>query len=101
MSIRRLALVCGLELGHNVRRPLYWILILIVVLMSWGLSTGSVQIRSGDSSVGGTKAWITSEFAMAQIETVLVFVAYSFFLAVAAGMTIIQDDEWRVGELLH
>ena len=26
---------------------------------------------------------------------------YGFFVSVAAGMTVIQDDEWRVGELLH
>ena len=26
---------------------------------------------------------------------------YGFFVAVAAGMAIIQDDEWRLSELLH
>ena len=26
---------------------------------------------------------------------------YGFFVAVAAGMTVIQDDQWRLGELIH
>ena len=26
---------------------------------------------------------------------------YGFFISVAAGMTIIQDEEWRLGDLLH
>ena len=26
---------------------------------------------------------------------------YGFFVAVAAGLAIIQDDEWRISELLH
>jgi ABC-type transport system involved in multi-copper enzyme maturation permease subunit len=101
MSVRRLGLVCRLELAHNLRRPLFWIMIGIILLTVWGLSTGKVHIRSGDDTVGGTKAWITSEFAIAQILPVLVFMYYSFFLAVAAGMNVIRDDELRVSELLH
>jgi ABC-type transport system involved in multi-copper enzyme maturation permease subunit len=86
---------------HNFRRPLFWILILIIGLTAWGLSTGRMQIASGDSRVGGTKAWITSEFAAAEMLTLVVFLVYMFFIAVAAGMTIIRDDELKVGELLH
>ncbi len=26
---------------------------------------------------------------------------YGFFVSVAAGMTVIQDDQWRLGELIH
>ena len=31
---------------------------------AWGMSTGLMRIESGDATVGGTKAWITSEFAV-------------------------------------
>jgi ABC-type Na+ efflux pump permease subunit len=51
--------------------------------------------------VGGTKAWITSEFNNAKLFSMIVFLFYSFFLAVAAGMAIMQDDELKVGEVLH
>jgi hypothetical protein len=97
----RLALVCRLELGQNARRPMFWILLLILGLTAYGLSTGAMRIQAGDSTVGGQKAWITSEFAAARVLSVVVFIFYSFFVAVAAGMTVIHDDDLKVGELLH
>ena len=67
----------------------------------WGLSAGAVRIASGDSQVGGNKAWITSEFAVTQVASFLILLLYAFFVAVAAGMSVIQDDENKVGALLH
>lgn len=101
MNAGRFARVAGLDLGHNARRPLVWIFLLILVLMSWGLSSGHVRIASGESVVGGTQAWLTSEFAISQMLSFLVILIYAFFIAVAAGMTVIQDDDLRVGSLLH
>lgn len=101
MSLTRLALVWRLNLGQHLRQWMFWILIAILTLTSYGLSTGKVMIASGDSSVGGTKAWVTSEFEVAMLLAVLAFLIYSFFIAVAAGMSIIRDDELKVGELLH
>jgi ABC-type transport system involved in multi-copper enzyme maturation permease subunit len=93
--------VFRLDFFHSFRRPLYWILLLILALLAWGLSSGHVAVSSGDSRVGGTKAWITSEFALTQLLTIVVFCSYSFFLAVAAGLPIIRDDELKISELLH
>jgi ABC-2 type transport system permease protein len=101
MSLTRLMLVCRMEVGQNARRPMFWILLLILGLTAYGLSSGNMQISSGDSTVGGQKSWITSEFAAALMLTVVVFTFYSFFVAVAAGMTVIHDEELKVGELLH
>jgi ABC-2 type transport system permease protein len=101
MSVARLTQIFRLDFFTNLRRPLYWILILILGLTAWGLSTGTMQIASGDSRVGGTKAWITSEFAVAQMLTMIVFLGYTFFVAVGAGMPVIHDDELKVSELLH
>jgi ABC-type transport system involved in multi-copper enzyme maturation permease subunit len=101
MSLTRLGLVWRLDIGQIVRRPMFWILVLILGLSAYGLSTGKMMISSGDSTVGGQKAWITSEFAAAQMLAIVVFCFYSFFVAVAAGMAIIHDDELKVGELLH
>ena len=101
MSPRRLALVFQRDLYHDLRRPMFWIWIALLLLMAWGLSSGGVRIQSGDSSVGGTKAHITSEFAVAQILTIFTCLIYGFFIAVAAGMSVIHDDECRVGEVLH
>jgi ABC-type transport system involved in multi-copper enzyme maturation permease subunit len=79
---------------------MFWILIVVLALTSYGLSTGHMRISSGESQVGGTKAWITSQFAVTQMFALVVFLFYSFFVAIAAGMAVIQDDEFRVGEIL-
>lgn len=101
MSLKRLALVFRTEVGQNIRRPLFWVLLLIIVLITWGLAQGNVRVATGDSTVGGQKPWITSEFANAQMLCLIVFLLYTFFVAVAAGMGVIHDDELKVGELLH
>ena len=103
MSARRLWLVARHELAFNARRPMFYICLTAIGLIIWGLSTGSVSIiiASGDATVGGKKAFITSEFAAAQILAVTVATLISFFVAAAAGMSVIRDGELRVGELLH
>lgn len=101
MNLRRAGLVLRQDLRENTSRPLFWIWMLLLVLVAWGLSRGDVRIASGDAQVGGTKAWITSQFAMGQMLSMVVFIFYAFFLAVIAGMAIIRDDELKVGEILH
>ena len=63
MSIARLSASFRVEFRYSFRRPLFIALAVILALTAFGLSSGHMQISSGDSSVGGTKAWITSEFA--------------------------------------
>jgi ABC-type multidrug transport system permease subunit len=101
MSVRRLAATFGVEFGHWFRRPLFFFLAAIILLTSWGLSTGNMQISSGDSSVGGTKAWITSEFAQTQMMTYLTLLYFAFFIAAAAGLTLLKDREDKVDVILH
>ena len=101
MSARRLFEVFRQEFLHSLRRPLPWVLFLIVGFLAYEMSTGHASIGSGNSAVGGTKAWITSEFAISQLVAMLVGILYAFFVAVAAGMCVIQDEDRKVGELLH
>ncbi len=100
-SLKRAAAVFRLELAHTLSRPLFLFLVALLLLLSFGMSRGNVTIVSGDASVGGTKAWITSEFAFAFVLSTLVGVIYGFFLAIASGLAVIQDDEWNVSELLQ
>jgi len=101
MSLRRLGATFGVEFAHFLRRPIFVAPVLILLLTAFGLSSGQMQISSGDSSVGGTKAWITSEFAQAQTMTYLVLLIYSFFIAIAAGLSLFKDRESKVDVLLH
>lgn len=101
MNLKRLGASFAVEVRHSFTRPLFWVLALVMILMGWGLSTGSVQISSGDSSVGGTKAWLTSEFAQTQMMSFIVLLLYGFFIAVAGGLTLLNDRESKVDVLLH
>ncbi len=103
MSLRRLGVVARDELRYTVRRPMVWILLVLLVLITWGLSSGNVQIiiASGDATVGGKKAWLTSEFALSQILAITSFLFYLFFASAAAGLTVIRDAEAGVLEILQ
>jgi ABC-type Na+ efflux pump permease subunit len=98
---RRFWTVFSADLAYQVRRPLFVVWALILLLLALGLSTGSMRIQSGDATVGGTKSYVTSEFAVAMEFAVIPLIFYGFFVSVAAGMAIVQDEEWRLGELLH
>jgi ABC-2 type transport system permease protein len=100
-SIRRFRTVFTGDLAYHVRRPLFIVWALILGLAAWGMSSGALRIQSGDATVGGTKAFVTSEFAVAMQFAVVTILFSGFFVAVAAGMTVIQDDQWRLGELIH
>jgi len=101
MSFRRLRATFGVEFAHSFKRPLFIVLALILALSAFGLSSGKMQISSGDSSVGGTKAWITSEFAQTQMMTFIILLYYGFFIAIAGGLTLLRDRETKVDVLLH
>ncbi len=101
MSIGRIWQVARLDMIHNARRFFFWFWLSIIVFLTWGLSSGTTRIGSGDASVGGTEAWMTSEFSVGMQLSMLVLLIYGFFVAVAAGMIIIRDGELGVGEILH
>ena len=100
-SLRRFRTVLVGDLAYHARRPLFIVWALSLVLTAWALSSGGLRIQSGDAAVGGTKAHITSEFAVAQQFAIFTILFYGFFIAVSAGMTVIQDGQWRLEELLH
>jgi hypothetical protein len=101
MSPRRFIACFNIEFLHSFKRPLFIALMLFLALTAFGLSSGSMQISSGDSSVGGTKAWITSEFAQTQTMAYLTLLYYAFFIAAAAGLTLLRDREVKVDVILH
>ena len=93
MSVGRIWQVARLDMVHNARRFFFWFWLTIIIFMTWGLSSGNARIQSGDASVGGTEAWLTSEFAVGTQMSMLPLMIYGFFVAVAAGMLIIRDSE--------
>ena len=69
--------------------------------MASGCRAASWLFRSIDTSLGGGKAWADSEFQTAYVYALISFFMIAFFVAVAAGMPLIRDDEHKVGDLLH
>ena len=101
MSGTRLWEIFRQEIQFHARRPLLWVQLLILGFLTFEISTGHASIGSGDARVGGHKAFINSEFAISQLLIFLGSLIYVFFVSVAAGMSMIRDDEAKVGELLH
>jgi len=101
VSVRRTLAIFRQEVAFHAQRPLLWVLLLILGFMAYAISTGHASIGSGDARVGGHKAFINSEFALTQLLIFLTSLIYVFFLSVAAGMSMIRDDESKVGELIH
>jgi ABC-type transport system involved in multi-copper enzyme maturation permease subunit len=101
VSARRFLEVFQQDLKFHLRRPLFWVLLLILGFLAYSISIGHAQVGSGDARVGGHKAFVNSEFALTQLMIFLTTLIYVFFVSVAAGMSMIRDDEAKVGELLH
>ncbi len=89
------------ELLTGLRRPAYWLLFAILLLMAWGWSEGAVTISSGDSTVGGEQSHVTSVFAQSMIQCIVVMGIGAWFLAIAAGLVVIRDLELQVTEVFH
>ena len=97
----RIWLIAKREIAHNLRRPMFWVWFILFALMIWGLANGNLRIQtSGDSSVGGKKQWLTSEFSFAQLQTAMNLILSGFFVAIGAGLCVIRDDELKVHPLL-
>jgi len=101
VNLRRALEIHRIERRLFFRRPLTWVLLILLFLTAWGLAAGNVSVQSGDSAVGGEKSWMNSEFSLTLFISVIVFLYYSFFVAIAAGMSVIRDEEHKVSELLH
>ena len=71
-SIGRCAVVARRELSAALRRPAYWFLFGVLVLIAWGFSEGAVTISSGDATAGGERSHITSVFAQTMFQSILI-----------------------------
>jgi ABC-type transport system involved in multi-copper enzyme maturation permease subunit len=102
MNAARVRAVVNMDLRFHFTRPLFWILMILLAFSSWGLSSGTMAISTGDSTIGGeSRAWLTSEFSVAFLFPLMTFLLYAFFAAVASGMLVPRDEELGVESLLH
>ena len=89
------------EFLAGLRRPSNWVLLVIVGLMAWLLSDGSVTISTGGSGVGSEQPHVNSVFTQSMIQCVIIMVIAAWFLAISCGMVVIRDLELQVVEVFH
>ena len=90
-----------LELLWSLKRPMYWILIVLIGLFGFLFWQGGITVSTGDSAVGGEKQWVNSEFNIAFLSGIFFLLFYVFFVAISAGMPVIQDEDDKISRLLH
>ena len=100
-GLQRLGAIFGDSLRRAFRGPSLWILLAVLGLLTWSLSTGDTLLSTGAATVGGRHAWITSEFSNAFVFSVVGSSFYAFFASILAGLAVLDDQESRVEELLH
>ncbi|HSF39832.1 MAG TPA: ABC transporter permease subunit [Thermoanaerobaculia bacterium] len=96
----RWATIAGHELRTQLAGPLFWVLVLLVLLVTSTLNPVAM-IPSGDTAVGGVRAFVNSPHALAQTFAIGSFFAYTFFAALMAGLSIVRDDESGIAPLIH
>jgi ABC-2 type transport system permease protein len=99
--MRRAWAVARLELTEAATRPLYLLWALFLGYNAYLMSRASWIYRSIDTSVGTQVSWVNSEFQIAFVFALIVFLMIAFLVALAAGMPSVRDSSTRVDELLH
>lgn len=100
-AVRRLWLVTQLDLRESLLSLFFLFWVLFMAWNSWLLSRGEWFARSNSTSLGGNLAYVNSEFQITYVAAMISFFVLSFFVAIAAGTTLLKDDEHKVGEVLH
>ncbi|MFO0961387.1 MAG: M1 family aminopeptidase [Phycisphaerales bacterium] len=98
--MQRILLLALLELRTAWRRPSVWMLLAILLFLTWGFSTGAVTIRSGGSSSGAERAWLNSQFNLAYGNVMVFTLFYCFFACAMFGSAVSDDDALRVGPII-
>ncbi|MEO8197213.1 MAG: ABC transporter permease subunit [Thermoanaerobaculia bacterium] len=100
MNRSRTAAIAGHEARTQLRSPAFWVLLAILLFLASTLNPVAM-IPSGETAVGGERAFVNSPHALAQSFAIGSFFAYTFFAALMAGFAVIRDDEAQIGDLLH
>lgn len=97
----RFGAVFSTEFQANLKRPFFWVWYALLAVNAFLMSTGNWIIRSVDTSVGTQKSFVNSEFQIAFVFALMPFIMMGIFMAIAAGTTILRDEQWRIGEIIH
>lgn len=100
MSASRVAAIAAREWRTQVSSPLFWGLLLLVAFAALAVNPAAM-IPSGDAAVAGIRPFSNSRYALSQAFALTGLLFYTFPVSLLAGAAIINDDDARIGDLLH
>lgn len=99
--MRRILTVALLEVRTARRRPSVWVLLSILLLLSWMVAADPISsLGSGASSAGGEREFMNSEISLTHGAMLYFTLLYVFFAGLAFGNATIDDDALRVMPLV-
>lgn len=100
MAPHRVLAIAGQEFRTQTRSPLAWGLLAFTLFATLFVNPAAM-IPSGDAAIGGVQPFSNSRHAMAQSFALTGLIFYTFLTSLLAGLSVVRDDEARVGDLLH
>lgn len=100
MAPHRVLTIARHELRTHARSPLAWGLLAFTLFATLFVNPAAM-IPSGDAAIGGVQPFSNSLHAMAQSFALTGLIFYTFLTSLLAGLSVIRDDEAKVGDLLH
>ncbi|MEM6784972.1 MAG: M1 family aminopeptidase [Bacteroidota bacterium] len=99
--INRALAVARLDLRAHLANPLLWVMVALAVLATMSLN-GTTALGGDADEIGpdGLRPFVNSPYAIAWLFSLGGFLAYPFFAGLLGGLTVLRDDEARVGPLL-
>lgn len=101
MRMHRIGAVVRADLARYRRQPMIFVWAIVIAVFAWLFARGNLTIGAGDSTAGGTRAWVTSELAMAHVFGVGTLLLHGFFTSILCGLPIVRDEELRIGPIVH
>jgi len=96
----RVLAIARQELRTHARSPLAWGLLAFALFATLFVNPAAM-IPTGDAAIGGVQPFSNSRHAMAQSFALTGLIFYTFLTSLMAGLSVLRDDEARVGDLLH
>ena len=100
MSLQRMSTLAILEFKAITRLPIFWILIVVLGLLTFSL-TPAVFVPSSRPGSADLSVFINSKYALIQFFAFSSLLGYPFFVSILAGMSVIRDEELNVGPIIH
>jgi ABC-type transport system involved in multi-copper enzyme maturation permease subunit len=102
MPSRLLFFMVRREILFALRRPLFWIFLLVMVLFTVGYFLGGVRVAVDSGGLGEEeKVHINGPYLLAIFHMAIPFVVATLFAAIAMATTIVRDEELGVEEVLR